>query len=65
MHKSEELKAAFRAALEASGLPSTGGLSVGCAEVGPGITDVAPALREADERMYEDKRAAQEVRRGE
>jgi diguanylate cyclase (GGDEF)-like protein len=53
--KSAQLKAAFDASPEAIDLPPGIGLSVGCTEVPEGTTDIMPLVREADERMYEDK----------
>ena len=55
-----ELKAVFEAAKETSALPPSIGLSIGCAEVEPGTTDISAVIRDADQRMYEDKRAARE-----
>ena len=55
-----ELKAVFEAAKETSALPRSIGLSIGCAEVEPDTTDIAAVIRDADQRMYEDKRAARE-----
>ena len=53
--KAAILKAAFHAAPEAMELPPGIGLSVGWTEVPPGTTDLNPLVREADERMYQDK----------
>jgi len=53
--KAVQLKAAFDAAPEAIDLPPGIGLSVGWTEVPSGATDLMPLVREADERMYEDK----------
>ena len=50
-----QLKAAFDSAPEAVNLPPGIGLSVGWTEVPAGATDLAPLVREADERMYKDK----------
>ena len=55
--KGAALKAAFDAAPEAAHLPPGIGLSVGWTEVPDGTTDLAPLVREADERMYADKAA--------
>jgi diguanylate cyclase (GGDEF)-like protein len=49
------LKARFDSAPEAIELPPGIGLSMGWIEVPPGTTDLAPLVREADERMYRDK----------
>lgn len=54
--KAASLKAAFDAAPEAVDLPPGIGLSVGWIEVPEGTDDLAPLVREADARMYEDKR---------
>jgi GGDEF domain-containing protein len=54
--KAAALKAAFDAAPEAVDLPPGIGLSVGWIEVPEGTDDLAPLVREADARMYEDKR---------
>jgi diguanylate cyclase (GGDEF)-like protein len=53
--KALQLKAAFDAAPEAIDLPPGLGLSVGWTEVPMGTKDLMPIVREADERMYEDK----------
>lgn len=50
-----QLKAAFCGLRDKSQLPSTLGLSIGCAEVSSDATDMASVVREADERMYEDR----------
>jgi diguanylate cyclase (GGDEF)-like protein len=55
--KGAALKVAFDAAPEAAHLPPGIGLSVGWTEVPEGTTDLAPLVREADERMYADKAA--------
>ena len=54
-HMRALLKAAFRDLRDQSRLPPTVGLSIGCAEVSPDTTDMASVVREADERMYEDR----------
>ena len=54
-HMRALLKAAFRDLRDQSRLPPTVGLSIGCAEVSPDATDMASVVREADERMYEDR----------
>ncbi len=54
-HMRAQLKAAFRDLRDQSRLPPTVGLSIGCAEVSPDATDMASVVREADERMYEDR----------
>jgi diguanylate cyclase (GGDEF)-like protein len=53
--KAAHLKAAFDAAPEAVDLPPGIGLSVGWTEVPKGTRDLSPVVREADERMYQDK----------
>lgn len=53
--KAAELKAAFQIS-HTAGLPAGVGLSIGCAEVPLGTSDVMEAVREADEEMYRDKR---------
>ncbi len=53
--KVSRLKAAFDAAPEAVDLPPGIGLSVGWTEVPQGANDLMPLVRQADERMYEDK----------
>jgi diguanylate cyclase (GGDEF)-like protein len=55
--KGERLKAAFERARDGVRLPPGIGLSVGTIEVPAGTTDLAPLIREADRRMYEDKQA--------
>jgi diguanylate cyclase (GGDEF)-like protein len=55
VRKAAQLKASFDASPEAIDLPPGIGLSVGCSEVPEGATDIMPLIREADERMYEDK----------
>ncbi len=54
-HMQAQLKAAFRTLRDKSQLPPTLGLSIGCAEVCPNTIDMASVVREADERMYEDR----------
>jgi diguanylate cyclase (GGDEF)-like protein len=53
--KAAHLKAAFDAAPEAIDLPPGIGLSVGWTEVPSDARDLMPLVREADERMYQDK----------
>ncbi len=53
--KALDLKEAFLLAHGAT-LPAGVGLSIGCAEMPIGIGNVMDAVREADERMYRDKR---------
>jgi diguanylate cyclase (GGDEF)-like protein len=55
--KASRLKAAFDAAPEAIDLPPGIGLSVGWTEVPAGAKDLMPLVRQADERMYQDKGA--------
>ena len=54
-HMRAQVKAAFRDLRDQSRLPPTLGLSIGCAEVSPEATEMASVVREADERMYEDR----------
>ena len=54
-YKAALLKTTFDAAPEAADLPPGIGLSVGSIEVPWGTTDLAPLIREADRRMYDDK----------
>jgi diguanylate cyclase (GGDEF)-like protein len=61
LRKAVELQIAFEAAPEASAMPSEISLSIGCAEVPPGTTDVLPLVRLADERMYLDKARSKEM----
>ena len=58
MQKGADLKVAFAAAPETAKLPPGVGLSFGCTEVPDGTDDVMPLIREADQRMYQDKVAA-------
>ena len=51
------LQRAFAESPETRSLPAGVGLSIGCAEVHPGTSDVMALVRAADERMYENKRA--------
>ena len=55
IQKRVDLKAAFSAAPETAKLPAGVGLSFGCTEVPDGTDDVMPLVKEADQRMYEDK----------
>src|ERR1019366_10540732 len=54
-HKAAVLKSAFDAAPAPVELPPGIGLSVGWTDVPEGATDINPLVREADERMYQDK----------
>lgn len=58
MQKGMQLKTSFDTAPEAALLPDGVGLSVGCTEVPPGADDIMPFVRQADERMYRDKKRA-------
>jgi diguanylate cyclase (GGDEF)-like protein len=58
VQKALQLKTAFDTAPEAALLPDGVGLSVGATEVPAETTDVLPLIREADERMYRDKKRA-------
>ena len=53
--KAAALKASFDAAPQKAELPRGVGLSVGSIEVPANTTDLAPIVREADARMYQDK----------
>ena len=63
LDKSSELKTAFRVSPEARNLPGSIGLSIGCAEMLPEASDVLSFIKEADQRMYEDKAATADGRR--
>jgi diguanylate cyclase (GGDEF)-like protein len=52
------LQAEFASSPETAALPAGVGLSVGCAEVSDDSDDVMALIKVADERMYENKRAA-------
>jgi diguanylate cyclase (GGDEF)-like protein len=54
--RAADLQSAFARSPDADGLPSGVGLSVGCAEVGPEVTDMLALIKVADERMYLDKK---------
>jgi diguanylate cyclase (GGDEF)-like protein len=54
--KGEDLQAAFAIAPEAGALPRGVGLSVGAAEVTDATVDVMDVVKQADERMYGDKK---------
>ena len=53
--KASELKTIF-SRTETATLPEGVGLSVGCAEVTADVTDVTTIVKDADERMYRDKK---------
>ena len=53
--KGAALSRAFRAALQASALPTGVGLSVGCSEVVAHTDDIMTRIQEADEAMYRNK----------
>lgn len=55
--KAAELKSAFDGSPEAQDLPAGVGLSVGCADVPLDSSDILAIIRQADQRMYEDKAA--------
>ena len=57
-HMQAQLKAAFCVLRDQSQLLPTLGLSIGCAEVGPNTIHMTSVVREADERMYEDRSQA-------
>ena len=54
--KGTTLKRAFSASIRRWALPSGVGLSIGCAELGPATDDVETLVRQADDRMYADKK---------
>ena len=54
--KSDDLQRVFQASLAAGGWPATIALSIGVAGVPPGVTDIEPFVRLADERMYAAKK---------
>jgi diguanylate cyclase (GGDEF)-like protein len=63
LKKAARLKTAFRDLVADMPLPDGVGLSVGCAAVPEEADDIAPLIREADQRMYEDKAAGLRARR--
>ena len=56
MRKAVELQSGFPPTLAAAGLPDTLALSVGVAEVPPDARELQSSVRQADSRMYADKR---------
>jgi diguanylate cyclase (GGDEF)-like protein len=54
--RAEDLQSGFARSPDADGLPSGVGLSVGCAEVGPDVSDILALIKVADERMYVNKK---------
>ncbi len=54
--KKAELQAAFATSPDATSLPASVDLSIGCAEVPSTVTDVLSIVKVADERMYRDKK---------
>ncbi len=61
-HKGAELQAAFARSSKAAALPAGVGLSVGCTEVSPETRDIMPLVKEADARMYADKKKGKKKR---
>ncbi|MBI2222417.1 MAG: GGDEF domain-containing protein [Acidobacteria bacterium] len=56
--KGLDLQRAFAAAIEGERFPSGFGLSIGSAELRAGSSDVLAVVKEADDRMYQDKTRA-------
>ena len=56
LHKGAELQAVFARSSKAASLPHGVGLSIGVTEIPPDTRDIMPLVKEADERMYEDKK---------
>jgi diguanylate cyclase (GGDEF)-like protein len=54
--KKAELQAAFSESLDATSMPASVDLSIGCAEVPVEATDIMAIVKIADERMYLDKK---------
>ena len=54
--RAADLQSGFARSADADGLPSGVGLSVGCAEVGPEVSDILALIKVADERMYVNKK---------
>jgi len=54
--RAEDLQSRFARSPDADRLPSGVGLSVGCAEVGPEVSDILALIKVADERMYVNKK---------
>jgi diguanylate cyclase (GGDEF)-like protein len=59
LRKGIELQGAFAYSDDAKGLPEGVGLSIGCAEVTPDVTDITTLVKVADERMYVNKKRTQ------
>ncbi len=62
LHKGAELQAAFARSSKAASLPQGVGLSIGVTEIPPETRDIMPLVKEADERMYEDKKRSKRRR---
>jgi diguanylate cyclase (GGDEF)-like protein len=60
--KGAELQASFGRSSKAVALPEGVGLSIGCTEVPPEARDIMPIVKEADERMYADKKRSRSER---
>ncbi len=56
LHKGAELQAAFASSSKAASLPQGVGLSFGVTEIPPETRDIMPLVKEADDRMYADKK---------
>ncbi len=55
-HKGAELQETFARSSKGAALPQGVGLSIGVREIPPETRDIMPLVKEADERMYEDKK---------
>jgi diguanylate cyclase (GGDEF)-like protein len=64
LDKGADLQAAFARSSEAAAVPDGIGLSVGCREVPSGARDIMALVKEADERMYADKKRGRRPKSG-
>jgi diguanylate cyclase (GGDEF)-like protein len=64
LDKGADLQAAFARSSEAAAVPDGIGLSVGCREVPPEARDIMALVKEADERMYADKKRGRRPKSG-
>jgi len=62
LRKGADLQAAFAKSSKAAALPQGVGLSIGVTEIPPETRDIMPLVKEADERMYADKKRAKRRR---
>jgi diguanylate cyclase (GGDEF)-like protein len=62
LRKAAELQATFSKSSKAASLPQGVGLSIGVTEVPPETHDIMPLVKEADDRMYADKKRAKRRR---